>query len=58
VGARDKFDLMRFVASGSVSAGMFAENWRRYAIKMATDSGKTKVMRLALRQLFHLLLLR
>jgi type III restriction enzyme len=48
VGAKDKFDLMRFDASGAVSAGMFDENWRRYVIKMATGSGKTKVMSLAL----------
>ncbi len=48
VGAKDKFDLMRFDASGSVSAGMFDETWRRYVVKMATGSGKTKVMSLAL----------
>lgn len=47
-GAKDKYDLMRFDSSGSVSAGMFDENWRRYVIKMATGSGKTKVMSLAL----------
>ncbi|NCC61080.1 MAG: type III restriction endonuclease subunit R [Verrucomicrobiae bacterium] len=48
VGAKDKYDLMRFDASGAVSAGMFDENWRRYVVKMATGSGKTKVMSLAL----------
>jgi len=48
VGAKDKFDMMRFDASGVVSAGMFDETWRRYVIKMATGSGKTKVMSLAL----------
>ena len=48
VGAKDKFDLMRFDSSGAVSAGMFDETWRRYVIKMATGSGKTKVMSLAL----------
>ena len=48
VRARDKFDLMRFDASGAVSAQMFDEDWRRYVIKMATGSGKTKVMSLAL----------
>ncbi len=46
--AKDKFDLMRYDASGKVSAGMFDEDWRRYVIKMATGSGKTKVMALAL----------
>ncbi len=48
VGAQDKFDLMRFDSSGAVSAQMFDETWRRYVIKMATGSGKTKVMSLAL----------
>lgn len=47
-GAKDKFDLMRFDSSGAVSAGMFDESWRRFVIKMATGSGKTKVMSLAL----------
>lgn len=44
--ARDKFDLMRFDASGAVSAGMFHEDWPRYVCKMATGSGKTKVLSL------------
>ena len=44
--ARDKFDLMRFDASGAVSAGMFDEDWPRYVLKMATGSGKTKVLSL------------
>ena len=48
VRAKDKFDLMRFDSSGAVSAGMFDESWRRFVIKMATGSGKTKVMSLAL----------
>ncbi|WP_292993413.1 DEAD/DEAH box helicase family protein [Nitrosomonas sp.] len=48
IGAKDKFDLMRFDSSGAVSAQMFDENWRRYVVKMATGSGKTKVMSLAL----------
>ena len=48
VGAKDKYDLMRFDSSGAVSASLFDESWRRYVIKMATGSGKTKVMSLAL----------
>ena len=48
VGAKDKFDLMRYDSSGKVSAGMFDETWRRYVIKMATGSGKTKVLSLVL----------
>lgn len=53
VGAKDKYDLMRFDGSGAVSAGMFDESWRRYVIKMATGSGKTKVMSLALAWSFY-----
>ncbi len=45
---RDKHDLMRFDASGAVSAGMFAEDWPRYVVKMATGAGKTKVISLLL----------
>lgn len=44
--ARDKFDLLRFDASGAVSAGMFPEDWPRYVSKMATGAGKTKVLSL------------
>ncbi|MEK6209609.1 MAG: DEAD/DEAH box helicase family protein [Pseudomonadota bacterium] len=43
---RDKFDLLRFDASGAVSVGMFDEDWPRYVVKMATGAGKTKVMSL------------
>ena len=43
---RDKFDLMRFDASGSVSTSMFDEDWPRYVVKMATGAGKTKVLSL------------
>ena len=45
-GARDKFDLMRFDASGAVSSNMFDEDWPRYVLKMATGAGKTKVLSL------------
>lgn len=48
IGAKDKFDLFQFDATGMVSANMFDETWRRYVVKMATGSGKTKVMALAL----------
>ena len=44
--ARDKFDLLRFDASGAVSHGMFPEDWPRYVLKMATGAGKTKVLSL------------
>ncbi len=45
-GARDKFDLIRFDASGAVSSNMFDEDWRRFVAKMATCAGKTKVLAL------------
>ncbi len=48
VKAKDKYDLIRFDSSGAVSANMFDESWRRFVIKMATGSGKTKVMSLIL----------
>lgn len=48
VGVQDKFDMMRFDNSGRVSSGMFDETWRRFVVKMATGSGKTKVLSLAL----------
>jgi len=47
-GVQDKFDLMRFDSSGAVSASMFDETWRRFVVKMATGSGKTKVLGLVL----------
>lgn len=45
---KDKYDLMRFDSSGAVSTGMFDETWRRFVVKMATGSGKTKVLSLVL----------
>lgn len=48
VKVKDKFDMMRFDSTGAVSAGMFDETWRRFVVKMATGSGKTKVLSLAL----------
>jgi type III restriction enzyme len=53
VGVKDKHDLMRFDASGLVSGSMFDETWRRFVVKMATGSGKTKVMSLALAWSFY-----
>ena len=40
---RDKFDLLRFDASGAVSANMFDEDWPRYVVKMATGDRKSVV---------------
>ena len=45
---KDKYDLLRFDSSGAVSAGMFDETWRRFVVKMATGTGKTKVISLIL----------
>jgi type III restriction enzyme len=44
---------MRFDSSGAVSTGMFDETWRRLVIKMATGSGKTKVLSLVLAWSFY-----
>ncbi len=52
-GVQDKFDLMRFDSSGIVSTGMFDETWRRFVVKMATGSGKTKVLSLVLAWSFY-----
>ena len=53
VGVQDKFDLMRFDSSGAVSPGMFDETWRRFVVKMATGTGKTKVLSLVLAWSFY-----
>lgn len=45
---KDKYDLLRFDSSQAVSPGMFDEEWLRFVIKMATGTGKTKVMSLLL----------
>ena len=45
---RDKYDLFRYDSSGAVSTKMFDEDWLRLVIKMATGSGKTKVMSLVI----------
>ena len=44
----DKHDLMRFDTHSLLSAQMFEETWRRYVVKMATGTGKTKTMSLLL----------
>ncbi len=46
--AKDKHELLRLDSSERISLGMFEENWTRYVIKMATGTGKTKVMGLVL----------
>lgn len=43
-----QYDLLKFDKLGRVSPNMFDEEWLRFVIKMATGSGKTKVMSLLL----------
>lgn len=45
-GVKDKYDLIRYNSTGVLSPQMFTEEWLRFVIKMATGSGKTKVMSL------------
>jgi type III restriction enzyme len=44
----DKQDLLRFDKRGVITPRLIEETWRRYVIKMATGSGKTKTMSLLL----------
>jgi type III restriction enzyme len=44
--ARNPYALMRFDSSQAVSRSMFLADWTRYALKLATGAGKTKVMSL------------
>ena len=48
VQVRHKADMIRFDSSGAVSMSMFDEDWQRFVLKMATGTGKTKVMSLAI----------
>ncbi|MDD4662926.1 MAG: DEAD/DEAH box helicase family protein [Candidatus ainarchaeum sp.] len=48
VKVKDKYDLIRFDSSKMVSSGHFEEDWIRLVVKMATGSGKTKVLSLAI----------
>ena len=47
-GVKDKYDLIRYNSTGVLSPQMFTEEWLRFVIKMATGSGKTKVMSLVI----------
>jgi len=44
--ARDPYALIKYDSSGRISKGMFHEDWARYVLKLATGTGKTKVMSL------------
>lgn len=45
---KDKHDLIKYDVTGKVSQSMIPENWSRFVIKMATGSGKTKILSLVL----------
>lgn len=47
-GVESKYDLIKYDKLGRVSPNMFTEDWLRFVVKMATGSGKTKVMSLIL----------
>ena len=44
--ARDPYALMKYDGSGQVSRNLFMEDWTRYVLKLATGTGKTKVLSL------------
>ncbi len=44
--ARDPHSLLRYDAAGALSQREFDEDWTRYVLKLATGTGKTKVMSL------------
>ncbi len=46
--AKNQFDLLPLAPAAPITAQMFPETWQRYVIKMATGSGKTKVLSLVL----------
>lgn len=46
--AHNKYDLMKFSSRQDIRPDMFDEDWTRYVVKMATGSGKTKILALAL----------
>ena len=48
INVADKHDLLRFDSRDLLSPQMFYETWRRYVVKMATGTGKTKIMSLIL----------
>jgi type III restriction enzyme len=48
VNIKDKYDLLRFDSSDILTPSMFYESWRRFVVKMATGSGKTKVLSIVL----------
>lgn len=48
VGVKGKYDLIRVTHADELKPSLFPEDWRRFVVKMATGSGKTKVLSLVL----------
>ena len=48
VKVKDSRELVRFDGSGKLTASHFKEHWNRLVVKMATGTGKTKVMSLVI----------
>lgn len=46
--AHNKYDLIRYSSTQEIQPAMFDEDWTRYVVKMATGSGKTKILALTL----------
>ncbi len=44
--ARDPHSLLKYDTAGGLMQRLFAETWTRYVLKLATGTGKTKVMSL------------
>ena len=43
-----KYDLLKYSSTDEIEESMFEEEWLRFVIKMATGSGKTKVLSLVI----------
>lgn len=46
--ARDPYTLLKYDEAGVLSQNLFSEDWPRYVLKLATGTGKTKVISLLL----------
>ncbi|MDR1083896.1 MAG: DEAD/DEAH box helicase family protein [Deltaproteobacteria bacterium] len=46
--ARDPYALLKYDTAGALRQSLFPEDWPRYVLKLATGTGKTKVMSLLL----------
>lgn len=46
--AHNKYDLIKYSSNPNIMPAQFEEEWTRYVVKMATGSGKTKILALTL----------